>query len=1067
MSKAARTFGGLVAEGLAGEVQEDGFKVGFGDLDGGDGGTRVGGGRDDAGQQWDGIIDEVRVWSEARTLTQFTDNMFTEIANPTGEATLEGYWKLNEGVTETTAVDSSSNANNGTLTAAVDFTSGYSQVIPDGVAMHITSDDIVKDSLRIRRRSLRSVPNSVAVDYRDATGTRWRGEREQTDSPRLAIGAENRRLSRISLPGIHNVPQAKREATERLNWYLTDLECTLTMFDEGWELQHGSIVAVTHPIGLDAKLFRVTRTTGQKGRWTIDMVEYDPEVYSSEVVSDPTLPDTNLGDPLNPPLVTGLSAVEELFNYKNGNTGSRLRVTFSGTNYPFFSQYLLEGYVDGVKVWQTNTQSTEVVTPPVEELVTLTAVDYTVRVYTQSPFATGDFVDVEVAIQGKLAPPSDVPSISVVQTAADTVELNWQPATDIDIWRYEIRRGSTSDTWATATQIPQQLLIDGLSTTRTGIPVGTYRFFVKAIDSVGNESVNAKTTDVTLAVPQPATSLTGFEIASEVRLAWNAPATGFGERYRVSYDTIPESDEVTLDIVDTLRFSTKDVPEGTWRFKVTTQDKNGVEAATAPSIDIEVTSDADSFLADTYNFVQNTTAEPNVVTNGSLTNMHQFFLRLDDRLLYVTNMGDVFSSSPSDFNTYAGEALANYHSSGTSEWLSETVDFGLLLTGSWNLTQDVETLAGAVAITLELSTDNVSYTAFTGAAKGEFRYARTRIKTLTTSTAFVKSPQMNLKINVVPLEESGVDASSTTQGKTVNLTREYTAVKEINAQPRDKTDGLMAVIDNIIVGSNTAVQNNTTAHLTGGDIADLEFSGAQDFTVEFWMKHSGGAQGAVIVMGKRNALAAGWSVGFNETTEDVSLTIDDGTTEVTCTITDGCPNDGEYHHIAFAVDRTGDVITPYADAVAGSTTDISTVTGALSSATAEFRIFADNAGANIWQNGYVDEVRIWDDIRSGAEISANYQSELDMTQNQLNLLHYWQMNGDVGSFVATTGTAIEDRDAVNNDHLVASSASAITFVDVGTDPNNVILKINSFDVYVFDIFGQQLLEQFQWNWKGV
>jgi hypothetical protein len=1024
-------------------------------------------GNDDAGQQWDGIIDEVRVWSEARSLTQFTDNMFTEIANPTGEATLEGYWKLNEGVTETTAVDSSSNANNGTLTAAVDFTSGYSQVIPDGVAMHITSDDIVKDSLRIRRRSLRSVPNSVAVDYRDATGTRWRGEREQTDSPRLAIGAENRRLSRISLPGIHNATQAKREATERLNWYLTDLECTLTLFDPGWELQHGSIVAVTHPIGLDAKLFRVTRTTGQKGRWTIDMVEYDPEVYSSEVVSDPTLPDTNLGDPLNPPLVTGLSAVEELFNYKNGNTGSRLRITFSGTNYPFFSQYLLEGYVDGVKVWQTNTQSTEVVTPPVEELVTLTAVDYTVRVYTQSPFATGDFVDVEVAIQGKLAPPSDVPSISVVQTAADTVELNWQPATDIDIWRYEIRRGSTSDTWATATQIPQQLLIDGLSTTRTGIPVGTYRFFVKAIDSVGNESVNAKTTDVTLAVPQPATSLTGFEIASEVRLAWNAPATGFGERYRVSYDTIPASDEVTLDIVDTLRFSTKDVPEGTWRFKVTTQDKNGVEAATAPSIDIEVTSDADSFLADTYNFVQNTTAEPNVVTNGSLTNMHQFFLRLDDRLLYVTNMGDVFSSSPSDFNTYSAEALANYHSSGTSEWLSEAVDFGLLLTGSWNLTQDVETLAGAVAITLELSTDNVSYTAFTGAAKGEFRYARTRIKTLTTSTAFVKSPQMNLKINVVPLEESGVDASSTTQGKTVNLTREYTAVKEINAQPRDKTDGLMAVIDNIIVGSNTAVQNNTTAHLTGGDIADLEFSGAQDFTVEFWMKHSGGAQGAVIVMGKRNALAAGWSVGFNETTEDVSLTIDDGTTEVTCTITDGCPNDGEYHHIAFAVDRTGDVITPYLDAVAGSTTDISTVTGALSSATAEFRIFADNAGANIWQNGYVDEVRIWDDIRSGAEISTNYQSELDMTQNQLNLLHYWQMNGDVGSFVATTGTAIEDRDAVNNDHLVASSASAITFVDVGTDPNNVILKINSFDVYVFDIFGQQLLEQFQWNWKGV
>jgi hypothetical protein len=66
-----------------------------------------------------------------------------------------------------------------------------------------------------------------------------------------------------------------------------------------------------------------------------------------------------------------------------------------------------------------------------------------------------------------------------------------------------------------------------------------------------------------------------------------------------------------------------------------------------------------------------------------------------------------------------------------------------------------------------------------------------------------------------------------------------------------------------------------------------------------------------------------------------------------------------------------------------------------------------------------------------------------MTQNQLNLLHYWQMNGDVGGFVATTGTAIEDRDAVNNDHLVASSASAITFVDVGTDPNTCSIFLDS------------------------
>ena len=1018
-----------------------------------------------------GVVDEVRVWNDVRTPTEISNNLNNEIENPVSDTSLVGYWRMNEVASSSTARDSSANANDGTLTGNAAFlTSTETEIIPAGVVMHITADDIVKGSLRLRRRSLRSVPNSVAVDYRDASGARWRTEREQTDSPRLSAGGEQRRISRISLPGIHNATQAKREATERLNWYLTDLEATVTLFDEGWELQHGSIVALTHPIGLTAKLFRVTRTTGLKGRWTVDMVEYDPAVYSDEVVADPTVPDTNLGNPLSPPLPTGVTANEELFNYKNGNTGSRIRITYNAANYPFLSQYLLEGYVAGQKVWQTTTQSTEVVTPPVEELITSTAVDYVVRVYTQSPFATSDYAEQEVTVFGKLAPPSDVPVLNVVQTAADTVELNWTAATDIDIWRYEIRRGSTSDTWETATDITQQLLIDGLSTVRTGIPVGTYRFFVKAIDSVGNESPNARTADVTLAVPQPPTNLTGFEVASEVRLAWQAPTTGFTERYRIAYDTIPESGETTLDIVDTLRFSTKDVPEGTWRFKVYAQDKNGVEAATAPSLDIEVTSDADSFLADTYDFIQATTVtDPaRVVTNGDITNnIHQFFLRTDPRLLYVTNMGDVFSSSPSDFNTYAAEALANYHSSGNSTWLSETVDFGLLLTGSWNLTHDVTALAGVVTVALELSTDNSTFIPYGSAAKGEFRYARVRITTTTTATAFIKSPVMSLKINVVPLEESGSGFSATNQPKVVNLSREYTAVKEVNAQPINEIDGLMAVVDNIVVGGNTGIQNNTTRWLDGGDIAAFEFAAAQNFSVEFWMKHSNTSVGFMRIMGKRNGSAAGWSVQWADTSENVSMTIDDGTNEVTGSLVDACPNDGNWHHICFTVDRGADVLRGYVDGVedtgSGSPFSIAAVTGALSSSTVPFRIFAAEAGTVIWQNGLLDDVRIWDDVRSGAEIVANKDTELDMTQTQSNLLAYWKLNGPVSGDVPATADFIKDATA-NGYHLTAPG-TGMTFVDPGE--SNPILKINSFDVYVFDIFGQQLLEEFQWNWKGV
>lgn len=1012
-------------------------------------------------------VDEVRLWGEVRTVAQLNEFMNKELAYPESEATLLGYWKLNE-TSGTTAYDSSRNSNYGSLNNGVSWVAGDQQITPDGVVLHLTSDDLVRDTLRVNRRSLRNVPNSVAVDYRDSSGSRWRVEREQSDSARVTSQAEQRRLSRVSLPGIHNATQAKREATERLNWYLTDLETNFSMFDEGWQLQNGSIIQLTHPLGLDGKLLRVTRLTGESGRWTVDAAEYDPAVYSDEVVADPTIPDTNLGDPLNPPVVTNLAAVEELFTKKDGTTGSRIRITFDPTPYSFFSQYLLEGYVGGDKVWQLNTSATEVVTPGIEQLVGTTAVEYDVRVYIQSPFATGDYATTTVNVQGKLAVPLDVSSLVATITGPDSVEFTWAPVQDIDIWRYETRIGDNTDTWETATFND---LMDDTHDDVVGLALGTHRFFVKAVDSVRNYSANAAQVDVTLIAPAPVTTLSGFEIASEVRLSWQRPTTGgsgFAERYRVAYDTIPTGNEITLDVVDTLRFSTKDVPEGTWRFLVYTQDGVGNETATPATIDIEVTSDADAFLADTYTFAQNTTAHPKVVTNGQLTNFVGYTLRLDEREFWVTNMGDSFLSSPSDFNTYSAEPLANYHSSGTATWLSETVDFGLLLTGSWNFTNDIEALNGTVETTLELSADNVSFTSFAGAAKGDFRYARVRVVTTGDSTGFIKSPVMDLKINVVPIEENGEDTGSPTAPKTINLAREYTAVKEVNVQPKyvSGADSSMGVVDNIIVGQNTGVQNNTTAYLNGGDIADLEFGATQSATIEFWMKHSGGSQTGRIILGKRLGTGAGWNVQFNETTGTVTFVVDDGVDEVSLSLTGACPNDGDWHHIVGVIDRTSNVLRGYVDTVVDATTPSISLVGALASSTAPFRIFADNGGTVIWQNGIVDEVRIWDDIRTSGEIGDNWQNELDMTQTQANLLHYWQMNGSIGDTVATSGGGIEDRHATNNDDLDASAASAITFIDPGQNGNN-ILKINSFDAYIFDIFGQQLNDQFQWNWKGV
>ncbi len=1009
-------------------------------------------GNDDGGaSEINGRIDEVRVWNDQRTSDEILANYTLELCVPLQQTGLIGYWRLNDNVGQT-AFDHSVQVNNGTLAGEATWGVGRLEIIPDGIAMHITSDDVKHNSLSLKKRGLRDAPNSVVIEYRDGSDPlNWRTLREQIETQGVISGADIRRLSRISLPGIKRASQARREAVKRLNWFISDLEGKLTLFDEGLKIQQGSIVAVTHPIGLTAKLFRVTRTTAVGGRWTLDLSEYDQNIYSDEVIADPTLPDTQLGNPLIAPDIVGLTASEELFEYKNGNTGSRIRASWDAPTNAFVSQFVVEGFVKGARVFQTVTTNTEVITSPVEELITsTTAVEYEIRVAAQTAFTIGTFATFDVTVQGKLAIPGNVPQVTGVQIEADQVALSWQQATDIDIWRYDVRLGSTSDTFDTAVQ---QELVDGLNYIVTGIPLGTHRFFVKAIDSVRNVSAAAATVDLTLLAPDPVTTLSGFEVASEVRLSWQAVTTGFVARYRIAYSDIPETFETDLDVVDTLRFQTKDVAEGTFTFKVFAQDRAGNEAA-ADTVEIEVTSDADAFLADTHTFV-----------SPSLTNMTVWQTREfpnDGKKFYTTDMGEVFDSGPAPHDFVAGVPVATYHTAGASKWESEEHDFGILLTGSWVFTSDITALSGIFTTLFELSTDSVVWDTFTAATKGTYRYARMVVETSATpgtATVFVISPPMGVSVTVVPLEESGNSTSLSSGGDTIVLTREYIALKEITTQPINLQTGQTSVVDNIVIGPNTSVSSDGTNYLDGGDVAAFDFGATQDFSCEFWVQHSGGT-GLKRLVGKRNAAAEGWNIDIDETTFEISVTIEDtsANTITHTTAGDAIPNDGTQYHVGVAVDRTGDTIGIHIDGVLNNGTgDISTVTATLAT-TAAFRTHANSAAAEVF-DGQIDELRLWDDKRTAAEFLANKDAEISATST--NLIGYWKMDGPVSTAVTT----VQDSHANNND-LTDTGAGATTFTDPG-EVGNIIKKVNSFDVYVFDIFGTQQATEYQWKWKAV
>jgi len=191
------------------------------------------------------------------------------------------------------------------------------------------------------------------------------------------------------------------------------------------------------------------------------------------------------------------------------------------------------------------------------------------------------------------------------------------------------------------------------------------------------------------------------------------------------------------------------------------------------------------------------------------------------------------------------------------------------------------------------------------------------------------------------------------------------------------------------------LERGSSQYLSRADTASLSLTG--DFTFEAWVKLE------TDMASVRQDLMAKWTGAGNQRSFQLFLERNTGTDRIFfANSSDGVDNGttatvdfasnlviGTWYHIAMTFDASAGQIELFLYG-----TSVTTGAGAATStfdSTAVFNLGADS-GATTFFDGLLDEVRIWDDIRSGAEISANYQSEL--TGSEAGLVAYWKLNND-------------------------------------------------------------------------
>ncbi len=283
---------------------------------------------------------------------------------------------------------------------------------------------------------------------------------------------------------------------------------------------------------------------------------------SGEETAFDVSPNTDLPAPLTVPVITGLalsSGTTELYIRNDGVVFTRMKVSWTQADDFFVTsggaiqiQYKKSADSDWMSISDLPGDISNTFILDVHDSVL-----YDVRVRAKNALGvTSDWTTIEdYTVIGKTAAPSDVPDFSATVQSFG-VNLVWTEIPDLDKFLYEIRQGSTGSTWESASFIAR---VAGDNYASDIQVVDNYKFFIKAIDTSGNYSTNARTVESVVTAPE-APTVTATVNKANFRLTWDRPVSQFAiDYYEVAY-ALPGDDYEDRTYITTTKATNYEVP---------------------------------------------------------------------------------------------------------------------------------------------------------------------------------------------------------------------------------------------------------------------------------------------------------------------------------------------------------------------------------------------------------------------------------------------------------------------------------------------------------------------------